>query len=114
VDATGILVILLPIALLFFLFNGQRKRQRQAAALQEQIVVGSTICLTSGLFGEVVSLTDREVVLEAAPGVNLRYDRRAIGLVVPSGEPATDEPSDDPSPPEADMSGETDGHDQPA
>jgi preprotein translocase subunit YajC len=59
--------------------------------------------MTSGLFGRVVSLTDGEVVIEAAPGVNLRYDRRAVGLVVPSSE--RDEP-DEPD--------EPGGHDNPA
>ena len=59
-NAGDLLFILLPIALLLFLFNGQRKRQRQAAALQEQVTVGSTICLTSGLFGRVI---DRKSVV---------------------------------------------------
>ena len=113
-NAGDLLFILLPIALLLFLFNGQRKRQRQAAALQEQVTVGSTICLTSGLFGRVISLTDREVVLEAAPGVNLRYDRRAVGFVVPSSETAGELPSDTAPPPEPGISGETGGHDQPS
>jgi preprotein translocase subunit YajC len=122
VNPGDILIVLVPIVILFLLFNGQRKRQRRAAVLQEQITIGSTICLTSGLFGQVVSLSDREVVIEAAPGVNLRYDRRAVGLVVPSSEPppeATPDAASDPTPPadppgEPDTSGETGGHDKPA
>jgi preprotein translocase subunit YajC len=108
-----ILLVLVPIAFLFLLFNGQRKRQRQASALQEQISVGSTICMTSGLFGRVVSLTDSEVVIEAAPGVNLRYDRRAVGLVVPSAATAPPAEADVPDPTE--QTEQTDsGHEGPA
>jgi preprotein translocase subunit YajC len=106
------LIILLPIAFVILLLNSQRKRTRQAAALQEQITVGTQICTTSGLFGTVVALSDKDFVIEAAPGVHLRYDRRAIGLVVPSeqAEPL-DEPGSAPEPTESDHS---DGHDHPA
>ncbi len=106
------LFILLPIAFVLLLLNSQRKRTRQAAALQEQITVGTQICTTSGLFGTVVSLSDKDFVIEAAPGVHLRFDRRAIGLVVPSEQPA--------GPPEATDAADpqdphhSDGHDHPA
>ena len=103
------LLILLPIALVLLLFNAQRKRGRMAAALQQQVAPGVEVCTTSGLFGTIVSLTDSEFVLAAAPGVHLRFDRRAIGLVVPSNQP--DDPSDPAEPPGPDPS---DGHDHPA
>jgi preprotein translocase subunit YajC len=108
------LLILLPIAFVLLLFNSQRKRTRAAAALQEQIAPGATICTTSGLFGTVVSFTDADFVLEAAPGVHLRFDRRAIGLVVPSEQPAS--PSDPVQSPDSDAltdSDGPDGHDHP-
>lgn len=113
-----LLIPLLAVLLLFVMFNGQRKRQRQLAHMQSQLVPGTRVCTTSGLFGTVVEVSDSEIVIEAAPGVNLRYDRRAIGLVVPSGEAPDDgvgttdlhhvEPAD------PGTSGETDGHDKPA
>jgi preprotein translocase subunit YajC len=93
VNGGQVIFLLLPVALILLLFNSQRKRTRQAAALQSELTVGADVCTTSGLFGTVVSLTDREVVLEAAPGVHLRFDRRAVALVVPSEVPDT--PPDD-------------------
>jgi preprotein translocase subunit YajC len=104
-------LFLLPIALVLLLFNSQRKRTRQAAALQEQITVGTPICTTSGLFGTVVSLTDKEFVIEAAPGVHLRFDRRAIGLVVPSEQPA--DPAEAADAADVQEPDHTDGHDHP-
>jgi preprotein translocase subunit YajC len=92
VNGGQVIFLLLPIALILLLFNSQRKRTRQAATLQSELTVGAEICTTSGLFGTVVSLTDREVVVEAAPGVHLRFDRRAVALVVPSEVP--DPPAD--------------------
>jgi preprotein translocase subunit YajC len=98
----SIIFLLLPVALVVLLFNSQRKRTRQAATLQSELTVGAEICTTSGLFGTIVSLTDSEVVVEAAPGVHLRFDRRAVALVVPSGgpeelpaDPDDDEPGHD-------------------
>lgn len=106
------LLILAPLVLFFLLFNAQRKRNRLTAAMQEQVTPGTAICTTAGLFGTVVSLTDKEFVLEAAPGVHLRFDRRAIGLVVPSEQPADPaDPADHHDPSETDHPG---GHDHPA
>jgi preprotein translocase subunit YajC len=95
VKSGQILFLVLPVAFVLILFNAQRKRGRQATALQEQLTVGATICMTSGLFGTVVSMTEAEVILEAAPGVNLRFDRRAVGFVVPSEQPVASEPAPD-------------------
>jgi preprotein translocase subunit YajC len=85
-----ILLIALPIIFVLFLVRSQRKRAQKAASLQEQIQPGASICTSSGLFGTVISLSDSEFVLEAAPGVHLRFDRRAIGLVVPSIQAPSD------------------------
>jgi preprotein translocase subunit YajC len=106
------LFILLPIAFVLLLLNSQRKRTRQAATLQEQITVGAQICTTSGLFGTVVSLSDKDFVIEAAPGVHLRFDRRAIGLVVPSEQPAGPAEAADVADPQDPH--HSDGHDHPA
>ena len=98
----SIIFLLLPVALVLLLVNSQRRRARQAASLQSELTVGAEICTTSGLFGTILSLTDKEAVIEAAPGVHLRFDRRAVALVVPSGGPedapgfaASTEPDDD-------------------
>lgn len=89
-----VIFLVLPVALVLLLVSSQRKRSRQAATLQSALAVGAEVCTTSGLFGTVVSMTDGEVLLEAAPGVQLRFDRRAVALVVPSEVP--DVPPDDP------------------
>jgi preprotein translocase subunit YajC len=111
VNGGGILFLLLPIALVLLLVNSQRKRTRQATQLQTAVTVGTEVCTTSGLFGTVVALTDGEVVLDVAPGVHLRFDRRAIGLVVPAEVPdeAPDE-AQEPGPHAEDPEDGPDGH----
>jgi preprotein translocase subunit YajC len=95
----SLIIFLLPIALVVLLINSQRKRTRQAATLQNQLAPGAEVCTTSGLFGTIVSMTDTQVVLEAAPGVHLRFDRRAVGLVVPSEVAAANHDPADPADP---------------
>ncbi|NHN56989.1 preprotein translocase subunit YajC [Calidifontibacter sp. DB0510] len=98
------LFYLLPLVLLAVMFWFSRRRQKQFAAAQREIAVGDQVSTTSGLLGTLVALDESEGVIEAAPGVQLRFDRRAIvprrltentadGTSTPT-EP-TDRPSDD-------------------
>ena len=75
----GLLIFLLPVALIIFMVLSQRRRQREVQSLQGALSVGDEVCTTSGLFGTIASLDDSVVTLEIAPGVTVRYDRRAIG-----------------------------------
>ncbi len=85
---TSLLIFALPVLLIGFMVFSQRRRQRAVQTLQAGLAVGDQVCTTSGLFGTVQSIDDTTVTLEAAPGVVLRFDRRAIGLKTS----ATDQP----------------------
>jgi preprotein translocase subunit YajC len=80
----SLLIFLLPLLLIGWMVFTQRKRQRQAAELQSSVVVGDEIVTTSGLFGRVTAMDATSVTLEVSPGVNVRYDRRAIGMKAPA------------------------------
>ena len=68
----------------FVMIRPQRNRQRQVAQAQSQIQPGQKVRTTAGMYATVVKLEDADVVLEIAPGVKVRYLRRAILDVVPS------------------------------
>jgi preprotein translocase subunit YajC len=68
----------------FVMIRPQRNRQRQAVQMQNEVVPGSRVRTTAGMYATVVSVEDADVVLEVAPGVNVRYLRRAIMNVVPA------------------------------
>ncbi len=76
---TGLLIFALPVLLVVFMVFTQRRRQREAAALQQSLTVGDEVCTTSGMFGTIKTLDDSVVTLEVSPGVSIRFDRRAIG-----------------------------------
>ncbi|EAP98994.1 protein export protein SecD [Janibacter sp. HTCC2649] len=79
----NLLVLALPLALLAFLVLSQRKRGRQTQDFQSALTVGDKVVLTSGLYGTIITLDDVAATLEIAPGVQVRVDRRAIGLKQP-------------------------------
>lgn len=77
----GIVVLF---GLLYFVtIRPQRNRQRAAVQTQREIVPGVQVRTTAGMYATVVAVEDQDVVLEIAPGVEVRFLRRAIMDVVP-------------------------------
>jgi len=98
-----LLVLLAVLAVLvFFTFRNGRKRQREAADLQEKILPGAEVMTSFGLFGTVVSKDDEEnrIILETAPGTLLTLHRQTIirvitpdnPSVIPEKEPGEEKP----------------------
>ena len=80
-------VALLPLLLLVAVFwllvlRPARNRQRQAAALQAEVAIGSQVMLTSGVFGTVTWLGDETLHVEIAPETVVRVHRQAVGRVL--------------------------------
>jgi preprotein translocase subunit YajC len=95
---------LVIIAVLFGVFwllliRPQRARARQQRELIQSVEPGDEIVSTGGLFGLVKRIEGDELVVEIAPGTEVRMARRAVAGVVEPEEP--DEP-DGPDEPEHD------------
>lgn len=89
---TFLIVIVVLFALLYFvMIRPQRNKQRQAQAMQSQVQPGQRVRTTAGMYATVVEADDTDVVLEVAPGVHLRFLRRAIMDVLPD-EDGTEAP----------------------
>lgn len=99
---------LLPILIIVVLFGvlymtmirPQRNRQRAARDMQSTVMPGARIRTTAGIYGTVKSIEDGDVVVEVAPGVDIRMLRRAVMDVVQDGGvngsgPAQDAPQDE-------------------
>lgn len=84
-----IIIVALFGLLYFVMIRPQRNRQRQAAQTQNQIVPGSRVRTTAGMYATVTSIDGDDVMLEVAPGVNVKYMRRAIMGVVPDDTGST-------------------------
>jgi preprotein translocase YajC subunit len=96
------IVFLVLIVLVFYLLilRPQRRRQQRAAQMQGAIVPGQTVRTTAGIYGTVVSADDRDVIVQIAPGVEIRMMRRAIMDVIPDDAPTESESGgpDEPEP----------------
>ena len=79
-----LVAIVVLFGLLYFVtIRPQRNRQRAAAQTQRTVEPGARVRTTAGMYGTVVAVDDQDVVLELAPGVEVRFLRRAIMDVVP-------------------------------
>lgn len=107
------LLWIVAIAAIFWLLiiRPAQRRQKEVAQVQSSIAVGETVVLTSGIFGTVSETDDTTLVVEIAPGVNIKVVRGAVGSVVRPEEPA-DEPVDEAADTETDASRDADGEER--
>lgn len=87
--------ILIPIALLialtyFVLVRPQRRRQHQQTEMLSELEAGNEILTAGGLYGTVRNVGDDELVVEIAPGTNVKLDKRAVAMIVPEEGPITE------------------------
>jgi preprotein translocase subunit YajC len=66
----------------FLLIRPQQTQRRDRENMLKAVKKGDRIVTTSGLHGTVLSLSDATIVLRAADGVKLEFDRSAIGRIV--------------------------------
>jgi preprotein translocase subunit YajC len=87
------IVFLVLIVLVFYMLvlRPQRRRQQRAAQTQGQVMPGQQVRTTAGIYGTVVSADDQDVVVQIAPGVEVRMMRRAIMDVIPDDMPTQDD-----------------------
>ena len=76
---TFLIVIVVLFGLLYFvMIRPQRNRQRQAQQMQNTVQPGQRVRTTAGMYATVVEADDQDVVLEVAPGVQMRFLRKAV------------------------------------
>ena len=79
---TLILIALMVLAFYFLMMRPQRKRQQALAQLLSELTPGTRVMLGSGLFGTVLSVGEKQVVLEISPGAELTVLKQAVARVV--------------------------------
>ena len=74
-------LVLMFVVFYFLLIRPQQKKQRQHQDMLKSLKKGDKVITSGGLYGVVVKVTDKDVVLEVADKVNLRFTLGAIGTV---------------------------------
>ena len=75
----------LPMALIFvvfyfFMIRPQQKKTKDAKKFRENLQRGTKVVTIGGLHGKVVEVNDKTVLVEAAEGVKLRFEKSAIAM----------------------------------
>jgi preprotein translocase subunit YajC len=87
----GGLIVLVALFVLFWLFiiRPQRRRAQEQSTLHESVGVGDEIVTLGGLLGHVRSIdeSDDTLVVEIAPGTNVRVVRRGVAAVISPDTP---------------------------
>lgn len=91
--STILLIALMVVAFYFLLLRPQKKRQQAQQKTQNEIQPGTRVLLGSGIFGTVVSVGQKQAVLETTPGVRVTVLKQAIARIVQPGD-EYDEPAD--------------------
>jgi preprotein translocase subunit YajC len=81
-----LLIALVFIGFYFLLIRPQRRRQQQVMQQQNTARVGARVRTTAGMYATVSAVDGDDVILEVAPGVEVRYLKRAIMEVIAPGE----------------------------
>ena len=81
-----ILIVLVFVGFYFLMIRPQRRRQQQVQQQQRTVAPGAQVRTTAGMYATVVEVDGDDVVLEVAPGVEVRYLKRAIMEVITPGD----------------------------
>jgi preprotein translocase subunit YajC len=81
-----ILIVAMFALLWLFLIRPQRARAQAHRELLTRVNVGDEVLTVGGLYGSVIEIDDDDLMLEIAPGTQVRIARRAVAAVVPPDE----------------------------
>ncbi|MBL8447375.1 MAG: preprotein translocase subunit YajC [Zoogloeaceae bacterium] len=89
-DPTGGLMGILPMvamfALLWFLMiRPQMKKAKEHKALVEALAKGDEVITQAGMAGKIADVGDTYLLLEVAEGVQIKFQKQAVGVVLPKG-----------------------------
>jgi preprotein translocase subunit YajC len=90
-----ILIVLVFVGFYFLMIRPQRRRQQQVQQQQRTVGPGARVRTTAGMYATVTEVDGDDVVLEVAPGIEVRYLKRAIMEVIEPGEETAETYEDD-------------------
>lgn len=90
---TGLLIALMVASFYFLIIRPNRRRQAEQAKLSESLQPGVRVMLSSGIYGTVVSVGERQATIEIASGIEVLVLKQAVlQAVTPGSQFAEDGP----------------------
>jgi len=85
-----ILILIVVVGFYMLMIRPQQRRRQQVQQQQSSVQPGARVRTTAGMYATVIEVDGDDVLLEVAPGVEVRYMKRAIMDVVSPGEEPED------------------------
>jgi len=98
-NPTTLIFIVLIVAVFYLLMiRPQQRRKQQAQQQANTLGPGAEVVTTAGMYATVTAVDGDDVILEVAPGCEVRYMKRAIMNVVRSADAVAEESAADEAP----------------
>lgn len=78
-------LVLMFVVLYFVMIRPQMKKQKEHRAMIDALAKGDEVVTGGGLLGKVAKLSENNVSLEVAAGVEVQIQRSAVVQVLPKG-----------------------------
>lgn len=97
--STVLMLVLMGAAFYFLLIRPQQKRAKKQQEMTNALQPGTRVMLSSGVFGTIRHLGERQAIIEIAPGIEMTVVKQAVVKTLTaeddefeySDEPAVDE-----------------------
>ena len=79
------LCCVIMVAMMFFMFRSQSKRQKELRNMIAALAKGDEIVTNGGMAGRIDDIGDTFMTVEIAPNVKIKLQKSAVSLVLPKG-----------------------------
>ena len=73
-----VMLLLIFVIMWFFMIRPQRKQQKELQKFRDSLKKGDRVVTIGGIYGTVVELKDKSVLIEVDKDVKIRVDRNAL------------------------------------
>ena len=80
-----IIFIVIMVAMMFFMFRSQSKRQKELRNMIAALAKGDEVVTSGGMAGRIDDIGDTFMTVEIAPNVKIKVQKSAVSLVLPKG-----------------------------
>ena len=74
----GVTLLLIFVIMWFFMIRPQRKQQKELQKFRDSLKKGDKVVTIGSIYGTVVELKDKSVLIEVDKDVKIRVDRNAL------------------------------------
>ena len=89
-------LVLIFVVFYFLLIRPQQQKAKDHRMMLANLKRNDEVITAGGIYGKIISLTDKVVTLEIAPNVRVRVDRPQITSLAKAGQPEDNKEKDKP------------------